>query len=207
MLCLNCRFRKDGVAIYEEAVRAMKRQETTTIYVDFEHLSDFNAELSQVCVCVCVCVCGRAARTFALVAVNLGGLIGVFSHSSLSLRLCISQRVQEMYYRLLPFLREALRAFVLSLDSEYGTDDKDQPREFHVGFFNADDHKRIRDLNTATIGTLVSIRGTVRQAALSPHVSCPDHHHHQQPTRPPSSHQPIIIIAAHHRAHHHSLTH
>lgn len=52
--CFSCHlfqchsYRKDGVPIYEEAVRAMKRQETTTIYVDFEHLSDFNAELAQV---------------------------------------------------------------------------------------------------------------------------------------------------------------
>lgn len=82
----------------------MKQNEFTTIYVDFEHVVDFNDYLGSV--------------------------------------------IKEQYYRVLPFLREALRSFVLELHPDYSKDDKDQDREFHVAFFNADTQLRIRDLNT-----------------------------------------------------------
>mmetsp|Transcript_8543 Transcript_8543/g.21988 ORF Transcript_8543/g.21988 Transcript_8543/m.21988 type:complete len:840 (-) Transcript_8543:35-2554(-) len=120
-------FHDDDVAVYTEAAQKMVREETSTIYVNEEHIADYSAELAQ--------------------------------------------DIQKEHYRLLPFLCEGLRSFVLARHEEYGTDDKDQPRAFHVAFFNASTQARIRDLTTGMIGALVAIRGTVvRTSAVHPEL-------------------------------------
>eukprot|EP00038_Savillea_parva_P001925 m.108533 g.108533 ORF g.108533 m.108533 type:complete len:903 (+) comp10660_c1_seq5:25-2733(+) len=120
-------FQESDVAVYVEAAHKMVREETTTIYVNEEHLAEYSSELAQ--------------------------------------------DITRQTYRLMPFLREALRSFVLGLHEEYGTDDKDQPRAFVVSFFNASRQARIRDLTTSMIGSLVSIRGTVvRTSGVHPEL-------------------------------------
>eukprot|EP00037_Helgoeca_nana_P024226 m.256595 g.256595 ORF g.256595 m.256595 type:complete len:833 (-) comp26577_c0_seq1:55-2553(-) len=120
-------FQEDDVSLYKEAVHKIVREETSTIYVNEEHLADYSPELAQ--------------------------------------------DIQKEHYRLIPYLREGLRSFVLGLHEEYGTDDKDQPRAFVVSFFNASNKARIRDLTTSMIGMLVSIRGTVvRTSAVHPEL-------------------------------------
>lgn len=60
---------------------------------------------------------------------------------------------------------------VLELFPDYEKDDKDQPRDFHVAFHNLTMEHRIRDLKTAEIGALCTIRGTVvRTSTVHPEL-------------------------------------
>lgn len=75
------------------------------------------------------------------------------------------------FYRVEPYLRSALRAFVLEHHPDYDKDDKEQEREFYVAFYKFPQKLKIRDLKTAKIGVLTSITGTiVRTAQVHPEL-------------------------------------
>lgn len=114
-------FEADGSHPYIELTKQMKQSETTTLYVDFDHIIESSDSLAKV--------------------------------------------VQQEFYRIEPYLKEALRSFVLEHHPDYDKDDKDQARDFYVAFTDVPNRLRIRDLTTGKIGQLVTIQGTVTRTS------------------------------------------
>ena len=123
----ECRDEETAAEVYADAVRNMRLQEMTTLYVSYAQLMEFSEDLAG--------------------------------------------RVQADYYRVEPYLREALREYVIERHPDYALDDHERRRSFHVAFHSLASTQRIRALKTAKVGTLVSIRGTVvRTSAVHPEL-------------------------------------
>lgn len=46
----------------------------------------------------------------------------------------LAEMIEKHYYRVDPYLRQAVREFVVARHPDYETDDKEQRREFHIAF-------------------------------------------------------------------------
>lgn len=133
-----------GLLFYVEQVRAMREYNLTTLYVDYAHLLQTNERIAKVIV--------------------------------------------ESYGRFAPYLRRSLQALVRKYDPTYlyvaaagGSSTAGQggrgssssgsagsnlaTRDFHLAFYNLPVVSSIRDLKMGSLGTLVSISGTVTRTS------------------------------------------
>jgi DNA replication licensing factor MCM6 len=86
-------------------------------------------------------------------------------------------KLQIEYHRFEPYLRQAVRATVLTLHPQLAADDAADAnaaagedsaaarREYFVSFYHLPQIMRVRDLKTGRIGRLVSVSGTVTRSS------------------------------------------
>ncbi|RMZ55529.1 hypothetical protein APUTEX25_000112 [Auxenochlorella protothecoides] len=73
----------------------------------------------------------------------------------------LAVNVAEAYYRLEPFLKTALAAFVRQHLDIYAEQEDGSPKEFWVSFYNLEQGDRLRELRSNKIGKLSQFVGTV----------------------------------------------
>ncbi|KDD74713.1 MCM2/3/5 mini chromosome maintenance complex protein, partial [Helicosporidium sp. ATCC 50920] len=73
----------------------------------------------------------------------------------------LAQNIEEAYYVLEPFLRQAVYLLVRERLGAYADKDDGTPREFWVSFNNLEHNDRLRELRSAKIGKLSQFVGTV----------------------------------------------
>ncbi|KAL6782688.1 MCM6 [Auxenochlorella protothecoides x Auxenochlorella symbiontica] len=73
----------------------------------------------------------------------------------------LAVNVAEAYYRLEPFLKTALAAFVRQHLDTYAEQEDGSPKEFWVSFYNLEQGDRLRELRSNKIGKLSQFVGTV----------------------------------------------
>ena len=73
----------------------------------------------------------------------------------------LSANISEAYYRLEPFLRTAVRAFVRHHLDAFAENEDGSDKQFWISFYNLPDNDRLRALRSARIGKLSQFVGTV----------------------------------------------
>jgi len=108
--------------IYLEQAKAMKDGDITTMYVDFQHMLDYNADLALL--------------------------------------------IQKNYYRIEPFLSQAVLSFMKTSFREHA-EAKAGDKVFFVSFYNMGEMgmSKLRDLRSDSIGNLKSFTGTVTRTS------------------------------------------
>ncbi|TPX35566.1 hypothetical protein SmJEL517_g02085 [Synchytrium microbalum] len=100
----------------------------------------------------------------------------------------VAKAIMQQYYRLDPYLRKAVQNLVRSHDPEYlrvgagpsAATESGTLREFWVSFYGIPATRRLRELRTDLLGTLLSVSGTVtRTSEVRPELlwgtfRCPD---------------------------------
>ena len=122
----------------------MKERELNTLYIDFEHLVEYDD----------VSWCDLPPKSFKS---QVFSQIFVFFYRKQDL----AKDIIDAYYRMEPFLRSAVRDFVREHLDTYAERDDGGDKEFWVSFYNLDNNERLRSLRSDKIGTLAQFIGTV----------------------------------------------
>ena len=128
-------FEKDGER-YADAVNKMVADESTTLYVNHEHVGEFDARLAAA-------IQEEYYRCIPRIA----------AISTCNLCDCWLTCTSRLFCRSVePYLREALRTFVLDLHPEYERGDRDELREFYGAF-----HGVGQDVRCACLAASIAI--------------------------------------------------
>lgn len=76
----------------------------------------------------------------------------------------IQKAISEEYLRFEPFLKNACKRFVMEQKPTFISDDNPN-KDINLAFFNLPVCKKLRELNTAEIGKLVSVTGVVTRTS------------------------------------------
>jgi hypothetical protein len=147
--------------VYINQLATMKERELKTLYVNFEHLVEFNQVRYRAyggCRTIptsAKCIWLRKSLPFD---------VAPPTHTPMLQEL--SMEVVEAFYRLEPYLREAVRDFVRAHLDSYAETDEGEPKEFWVSFYNMEVRGVRMSLHPPALLSLFSPR---------PHAACSIH--------------------------------
>ena len=155
---------------YVEQLATMKERELKCLYVNYEHVFEYDqvrrwgrgggcgAGWSPVCRCTCLPFrLPRPPRPHHPPAPcnNQSALPLPPAPQSLA------ANITEAYYRLEPFLRAAVRSFVREHLDTFAENEDGSDKQFWLSFYGLPDNDKLRSLRSAKIGKLSQFVGTV----------------------------------------------
>ena len=77
----------------------------------------------------------------------------------------LATSISDSFYKLEPFLRDAVAQFVRSIVPEYAETSNSERKEFWIGFYGLQVVSKLRELTTMKVGQLLSVSGTVTRTS------------------------------------------
>lgn len=133
---------------YVEQLATMRERELNTLYVNFEHLLDYD-QVSSLPLPLHCCWPTHFPCSAPL------------HHPRPHPVQSLSSDIVDAFYRMEPYLRRAVSDFVREHLDTYAERDDGTQKEFWVSFFNLEQSDRLRSLRSDKIGVLTQFVGTV----------------------------------------------